>query len=189
MRLSNWLRDHRTQCLIGLAGLLIAILALARDISGFEVDHSAREREPKLAATSASPSDLPSIGAVRRGPTDLLMVGGATNVLETEVDLDSEAPNWEVNSCGAHCDLNFRGSLHGIEEAYGQMALSPADHESCRSATTYGYTLSPQEATVGAEVCVRTDEGRFAGLVVTDVRKSNPDHVESITFEVTVWEK
>jgi len=117
------------------------------------------------------------------------MVGGRPNVLETEVDLDSKALNWGVNGCGNGCDLNFRGSPNGIEEAYGQLASSPADRVSCQSTTAYGFTLSPRAAKVGAQLCVLTDQGRSAGLTVKQVRRSDPDHVELIVFEVTVWEK
>jgi hypothetical protein len=37
-------------------------------------------------------------------------------------------------------------------------------------------------------VCVLTDEGRYAGLLVTEVRKSDAKHVELVVFEATVWE-
>lgn len=188
MRMWSWVKDHRTQSLIGLVALLVGILALARDVIGFQFLDPRGDREPGLAATAGPPSPEPSAAVVRRGPQDLRMIGGSVNVVETEVDLDSLSPNWQVNSCAENCDINFRGSLHGVEEAYGQMARSPADRGSCRSATAYGHALTPREAKIGAEVCVLTNEGRFAGLVVKDVRKSDSDHVESILFEVTVWE-
>ena len=119
------------------------ILALARDVIGFQFIDPGPKGEAQPAATSATPSRTPSAKAVRRGPEKLRMVGGQANVRETEVDLDSEAQNWGVNSCAASCDINFRGNINGIEEAYGEIARSPADRESCRSATTYGYVLSP----------------------------------------------
>lgn len=180
MRLWNWVKDHRTQSIVGLVALVIAVLALVRDVVGFQILDPSPGPEPE-----PDPAPAP---VVRRGPEPLRMIGGRPDVLETEVDLDSSARNWGVNSCGTHCDLNFRGDVNGIEEAYGNMAKSPADHESCRSATAYGYTLSPREARKGLTVCVMTDEGRLAGLVVTDVRRSDDDHVQLIVFEVTVWE-
>ncbi|GIE94811.1 hypothetical protein [Paractinoplanes rishiriensis] len=182
MRLWNWVKDHRTQSIIGLVALLVAVLALARDVIGFQII------DP-VPHTTAAITQGPSAETVRRGPAELRMIGGDPNVVETEVDLDSAAANWGVNGCALKCDLNFRGSPNGIEEAYGQMAEAPADWESCRSTTAYGFTLSPRKAAVGAQMCVLTDEGRHAGLVVKEVRKSDRDHVESITFEVTVWER
>ncbi len=179
MGLWSWLRDHRVQSLVAVVALLVGILALLRDVIGFQLIDPGRE-----AATIATPV---AAGAVRRGPQELRMVGGKADVLETEVDLDSAALNWGVNSCAAGCDLNFRGSENGIEEAYGQMSQSPADRESCRSATTYGYTLVPRDVKEGAEVCVLTDEGRSAGLVVKQVR-TDRGRME-IIFEATVWEK
>jgi hypothetical protein len=176
MRLWGWIKDHRTQSVVALVALLVAVLALARDVIGYQIIDPAGERET-----------TPTAGAPHRGPGPLRMIGGKPGVLETEVDLDSTAANWGVDSCGTRCDLNFRGDVNGIEEAYGHMARSPADRESCRSTTEYGYTLSPREAEVGAQVCVLTDEGRHAGLVVKQVRKSARDRVEFILFEATVW--
>ncbi|MET0426062.1 MAG: hypothetical protein ABW046_19485 [Actinoplanes sp.] len=163
-----------------MVALLVAVLALARDVIGYQVIDPAGER----AATPAVAADK-----LHHGPKALRMIGGKPDVLETEVDLDSTEPDWGVNRCALQCDLNFHGDVNGIEEAYGHMARSPADQNSCRAATEYGYTLSPKEAKVGAQVCVRTDLGRYAGLVVKQVRKSDRDHVELVVFEVTVWNK
>jgi hypothetical protein len=201
MRLWNWIKDHRTQSMIGLVALLVAILALARDVIGFQIvdpypaaPAATATAAPATAPTgptgrTAAPAPRPAAGTVRRGPAELSMFGGAPNDLETEVDLDSQAPNWGVNNCSTRCDINFRGSPNGVEEAFGHMAKAAAGRDSCRSTTAYGFTLSPREARVGAQVCVQTDERRFAGLVVKEVRKSDRDHVESILFEVTVWER
>lgn len=190
MRLRNWIKDHRTQSLIGLAALVVGILALARDVIGYQIIDPVRgDPAPDVPMPAAASTPAPSSAAVRRGPSALRMIGGQPDILETEVDLDSKAPNWGVNGCGDHCDLNLRGSPNGVEEAYGHLALSPADRDSCRSATAYGFTLTPREAKVGTQLCVLTDEGRSAGLIVKKVQKSDPDHLESIVFEVTVWER
>jgi hypothetical protein len=203
MRFSNWLRDHQAQAVIGVVAtvlaLLVGVLALLRDVYDFKIGSSA---EPSSSASplpglspagparpsSAGPSlsASPSGAAVRRGPVELRMAGG--QITGTEIDLDSDAPNWDVNNCAYACDINFRGSSNGIEESHGQMAEAPATYDSCQAATTYGFTIGPRQAKAGLEVCVRTDEGRTAGLVVGKVKRSDPDHVESITLTVTVWE-
>lgn len=192
MRVWNWIKDHRTQSLICLAALVVGVLALARDVIGYQIIDPARKGPERVTDDPRPPAQRdpgPSFAPVRRGPDPLRMIGGRPDVLETEVDLDSTAPNWGVNSCGTRCDLNLRGSPNGVEEAYGNLARSPAGRDSCRAATAYGFTLTPREAEVGTQLCVLTDEGRSAGLIIKKVQKSDADHVESIDFEVTVWEK
>jgi hypothetical protein len=199
MRFLNWIKDHRVQAMIGLLALVVAVLALLRDLTNYSFD-----RDKTLAPTPTAPSSVeprteaPAIEntsapsreedqpAARRGPVELRMTGG--QITGTEIDLDSEAPNWDVNNCASACDINFRGSLNGIEEAHGQMAEAQATYESCQAATTYGFTIGPRQANAGLQACVRTDEGRIAGIVVGKVKRSDPDHVESITLTVTVWE-
>jgi hypothetical protein len=71
MRLWNWIRDHRTQSLIALVALLVAILALLRDVTGYQVVDPAGGGEKATAE--------PARAAVRRGPAELRMIGGVPN--------------------------------------------------------------------------------------------------------------
>src|SRR5690348_11513650 len=109
MRVWNWIRDHRTQSVICLVALLVGILALARDVIGYQILDPPRPAPDRVTTPSASPSPDGPSGEIRRGPHPLRMVGGQPDVLETEVDLDSKARNWAVNACGERCDLNLRG--------------------------------------------------------------------------------
>lgn len=201
MRFWDWVKDHQVQATIGVVATVLAlavgVLALARDVTNFQLGSDEAATPPDTSVTDtpthgSTTGPTPTLTSerpgptVRRGPVELRMAGG--QVTGTEIDLDSEAPNWDVNNCASGCDINFRGNLNGIEEANGQMAEASATYESCQAATTYGFTIGPREAKTGLETCVLTDEGRTAGLVVGKVTRSDPDHVEQITLTVTVWE-
>lgn len=118
--------------------------------------------------------------AVRRGPEELRLNPGMS------ADLDSRAAGWGAADCAERCDLHL--SDQGIEgTSGGELADKSAAYYSCLAASDYEFTITPDLAGPGVEACVRTSDGRHAGLTVTRVEKSG-DRISLVVATVTVWE-
>jgi hypothetical protein len=105
-------------------------------------------------------------------------------------DVDSMALDWEVGSgrTDDRYDLAFVGG--GLLQANNgsDLAVVSAGSDAartCAAATGYVKQLTADELKPDTALCVRTTEKRLASMTVT---KLDPDSLEAITLDVTVWD-
>lgn len=178
------------------AGWITAIVAVISLATGFGAGYSTGKTKspaPAPAPTvtvhepnpgSASPAPIGNGGsssapAVRH--KDSLLLNDSYGA-----DLDSTANNWDVRNTNTEDVILSQGSITSFA---GQLAIldngSQPDYQGCSSTTNYvqgnpGIPVSSLKR--GSVFCIRTDQGRWSLIRMTNVSQS------SISMVVTTWE-
>jgi cell division protein FtsB len=101
------------------------------------------------------------------------------------IDLDSPAPDWDVNGSGGG-DVYFR--LDGTTPLFLTPELSVVDHvpskAECDDATVLQERFPQELARVGTQICTRTGSGHTAYVHIADI---NTD-TATITLDIIVWQ-
>jgi hypothetical protein len=182
---------------IALWGLVIAVVTGLIGLAAWRYpkssDPATAEQPPssvnRTAANQQPTPDNPTETTDDGGSTDNAPVTpktGKITLTETySVILDSESLNWDVHwGCGT-CDLWLQGDLSA---GYGGALVPLANddggtYKTCAGATAYVHAVSSRTIKPGLRLCVRTTNGNFALVAVTEVDRESG----SVTANVTSW--
>jgi hypothetical protein len=111
------------------------------------------------------------------------------------VDLDSTAPNWDVESGNAVSgqDINYSSfSARLFIHEFAVVDTGPTAFSTCDAVTNYQRDAYLDDMEAGSRMCLRTGEGRRALLRFSRLPKANLDSRERSTavvaFDVVTWD-
>jgi hypothetical protein len=143
---------------------------------------SARSESPSRPSVTTSTTPTPTQPLIRRqsGGNPIRLS------LDTEVDLDSMEPNWNVSRFpygGSGSDLyySWNGRVEQTRSTYYPV-IGEASYAICQAATAQVRSIDLNDRGNATEFCLLTSEGRLAFVRVVDVH-------DPVAFDVIVWEK
>ncbi|TQM84230.1 hypothetical protein FHX81_6670 [Saccharothrix saharensis] len=152
----------------------------------------------KAGGSPSTPTEEPTTGATTTRTTTTVVpappVGGqvragqVTMNYDYSIDLDSTTDeNGGVTAKSTQrTDLKYEGGFRAtpIVLVAEKLAEAPPTYQECAAATAVDDYIEGDAVVQGASFCVKTTEGRWAGLVVVDVESYN-----KVKFDLVVWEK
>jgi hypothetical protein len=183
---------------IGLATLVIAALALGRDVFNFTIDGESRPHaseqstlgptasayrpeanSPSAETTDGSTPTRSTAGALRRDSGSNPLVLQKTYY----VDLDSLSANWDVQDTpSSEGDLQlYSTSLQGRNGLDFARIDGPPTFAACNATTGYMGYVELSELDAGNTFCVRTSEERLGAITVNE--PGIP-----MSLDVIIWE-
>ncbi|MEU4388313.1 hypothetical protein [Promicromonospora sp. NPDC023805] len=130
---------------------------------------------------AASPSATPEDSTVRRATRE--PIGLAS---EGCLDLDSDAPNWDVAGEGDICIWYYQRDLVGTNLTVLDEEPTLAD---CEAQTDVRDSVGAIGSLVGKYICGWTDNGRLARIGIVDTSQGKNGRTESAMLQITVWEQ
>jgi len=148
---------------------------------------TAQERSPEPdTSDEGDEPGIPSTTSPPRSAVVLRETGGTPLTFSSgyEIDLDSNAPDWDVAQSGG--DLRFFYGTSGAHVGTREVAI--VDHvptkQDCEDATVLLPSLPDEQARDGLQVCMRSSDDRVVYLHVVDIDEDQ----KTITVDLTVWE-
>ena len=163
------------------ASLEAQVSELEAELAGAEPAVPPGEDEPggSVPPVTSGPSSQPATVLRETGGTPLTFSSGYS------IDLDSNAPNWDVSDSGG--DLSFfYGSTTGAH--LGTREVSMVDHvptkQECDDATVLLASLPEEQTRDGVQFCMRSNDERTTYVHVVDIN----EEAETVTLDIVVWE-
>jgi len=197
---------HITALEKGLA-LVTAALALATGVLGYKTATINQAKDQAQAAAVSTNNDLSSLQAEfdalqgenahlkaqlgLPGPTADIQTPTAATVrhsgqlvlaYSSEADLDSPSsnPQWDTDTSEL---VNVYPATIRVNTTALYLGDKQADYETCRNTTGYsGRYFDTGSLAPGAYICVKTNEGRYSALRITQLDSSK------ITFDVATYD-
>jgi hypothetical protein len=129
------------------------------------------------AGSGASGSSSESVEVFRQTGAVPVVVGSC-------IDLDSQEPDWGVDS-GGHKDLCVAFGATGSARVAGRVAVvdGPPTVEDCRKLTVLRRSTTTAETVVGQQLCVSSSDKRWAHVRIAAIDRS----ASTMSFDVAVW--
>jgi hypothetical protein len=142
-----------------------------------------RAENDKLRGQSSGATDTGDPGSSE--PVEVFRrTGAAPVVVGSCIDLDSQEPDWGVDS-GGHKDLCVSfGALGSARVAAGRAAVvdGPPKLGECESQTVLR-SLTTAETVVGQNLCVQSSDKRWAHARIAAIDRS----ASTMAFDIVVW--
>ncbi|HZM30859.1 MAG TPA: hypothetical protein VFB77_10250 [Acidimicrobiales bacterium] len=177
--------DQRDEAQAGSDELEAEKQQLEQQIAELEEQKAGLEQELEAQETAVT---TPTTRGGTTAPTDdatpeVLRQSGAAPVTiawNRGIDLDTDAANWDVGSSG---DVVYSsGAVSGRLSQFVLVTAPPTPSECAASTLPVGY-LPEEQAVVGQQFCVHTDEERWAYVRIAAIDSD----ARTISFDVTVW--
>ena len=101
------------------------------------------------------------------------------------IDLDSQAPNWDVGELGTDLQLYQHSSGLNLFVASNTVALMDKEpsYEDCANETVLRDSLEPEHIAVGRRFCAQSSDGRWASVTIVGLDRGR----ERISLDIVVW--
>jgi hypothetical protein len=156
------------------------IADLEEQTAGLEADLEEAQQTPVTSPTTTrggttAPTDDATPEVLRQSGAAPVTIAWGRGI-----DLDTDAANWDVGPSG---DVFYSGeSVSGRLSQFVLVTAPPTPAECAASTLPVGY-LPEEQAVVGQQFCVHTDEERWAYVRIAAI----DGEARTISFDVTVW--
>lgn len=194
--------------LVSIALMIGAISFFSRDVAINAGGSDVGQVGPSAATTSAPSHSTPTSSLARPGSRSPESSGPVSPQVRQQTgeqkltltktysaDLDSGEFDWSVgwSPTGSMEErskdlLNSGGFLHGKNGSDFAIVTNTSTLDKCRSATGYQKLLKGSEVDTGLNLCVRTSDARIASVAVVSIAKDSNGQMDSVSFDVTVWD-
>ena len=141
-----------------------------------ENDRLRQELEGAAGSGDSGPSSEP-VGVFRQTGAVPVVVGRC-------IDLDSQEPNWGVDS-GGHKDLCVSFGANGAARVNARVAVvdGPPTVDDCGKLTVLRSSTTTAETVVGQHLCVSSSDKRWAHVRIAAIDRS----ASTMSFDIVVW--
>jgi hypothetical protein len=110
--------------------------------------------------------------------------GAAPVIVGRCIDLDSQEPNWGVDS-GGHKDLCVSFGANGTARVNARAAVvdGPPRLQDCEKLTVLRSSTTTAETVVGQHLCVSSSDKRWAHVRIAAIDRS----ASTMSFDIVVW--
>lgn len=183
--------------LVGLATAVVGLYAAQRAISQRnEIQDSSASLEAQVQELKAENDRLQEQLDEARNPGDSTSSSGPVGVFRQTgkvpvvirvsscIDLDSQEPNWGVDS-GGKKDLCVSFGADGSARVNGSMAVvdSPPTIEDCEKLTVPLSSTTTAETVVGQHLCIRSSDRRWVRGRIAAIDRA----ASTMSFDLIVW--
>jgi cell division protein FtsB len=98
------------------------------------------------------------------------------------IDLDSQEANWGIEGSGQDLRVGYYASSVSATDIL-EIVEAPPTPDVCDAQTVRSSYLDDSQTVVGQQLCVRTDEGRWAYVRIAAIDTD----ASTISFDVVVW--
>jgi hypothetical protein len=187
--------------LVGLATAVVSLYAAQRAISQRnEIQDSSASLEAQVQELEAENGKLRAENdrlqkqldeatdpgdSTSSGPAGVFnQTGKVPVVVGSCIDLDSQDPNWGVDS-GGKKDLCVSFGANGSARVNGRMAVvdGPPTVEDCEKLTVPLSSTTTAETVVGQHLCARSSDDRWARVRIAAIDRA----ASTISFDIVVW--
>ncbi|MEV8443029.1 hypothetical protein AB0425_37090 [Actinosynnema sp. NPDC051121] len=145
-----------------------------------------RESSPVATKTAAAARTTTTTTTVAPAPEGQVRGGQVTMNYDYSIELDSttEQNGGVTAKQTQRTDLKYEGGFRAAQVVLvaEKLAETPPTYQECVAATAVDDYIDSDLVRQGASFCVKTTEGRWAGLVVVDV-----DSYRWVKFDLAVW--
>lgn len=151
------------------------------DLSSLQAKYDALQAENARMRTQLG-LPLPTVGIQASTAATIRHSGQLVLAVGRGADLDSPSsdPQWDTD----YLDISYEGSHIDVDTNFSAAALylgdKEADYQTCRNTT--GYSGENLNTVVGAYICIKTDQGRYSALRITQLDSSK------VTFDVVTYD-
>jgi hypothetical protein len=174
----NELQDSSASLEAQVQGLSDTVHKQAATITELRAENDRLRQELEGAAGSGdSGSSSEPVGVFRQTGAVPVVVGSC-------IDLDSQEPDWGVDS-GGHKDLCVAFGANGSARVAGRVAVvdGPPTVEDCGKLTVLRRSTTTAETVVGQQLCVSSSDKRWAHVRIAAIDRS----ASTMSFGIVVW--